>query len=68
MRCQFHQRFYVQIFRTNLVSAAFSSYVLALAKKLNEKHAQKNVDEIDGRSQFHQRLRARFLYKFLASS
>ncbi len=24
--CQFHQRFYVQIFRTNIVSAAFSSY------------------------------------------
>ncbi len=33
-RCQFHQRFYVRIFRTNVVSAAFSSYVLALAKNL----------------------------------
>jgi len=32
---------YVQIFRTNIVSAAFSSYVLALAKNSYEKCAQK---------------------------
>ncbi len=38
-RCQFHQRFYVQIFHTNGISTAFSSYVLALAKKLYKKCA-----------------------------
>ncbi len=31
--------FYVQIFRTNIIFAAFSSYVLALAKNLYEKCA-----------------------------
>jgi len=56
IRCQFHQRFYVQIFRTNVVLAAFSSYVLASASKFRTKNASVNVDEIDGRirSQFHQ--------------
>ena len=39
-RCQFHQRFYVQIFRTNVGSAAFSSYVLAFEKNLYEKCAK----------------------------
>jgi len=29
--------FYVQIFRTNVVSAAFSSYILALVKNLYKK-------------------------------
>ncbi len=38
---QFHQHFYVQIFRTNVVSAAFSSYVLALLKNLYEKRSRK---------------------------
>jgi len=37
---QFHQHFYVQIFRTNVVSAAFSSYVLALSKNSYEKFAR----------------------------
>jgi len=32
--------FYVRIFCTNVVLAAFSSYVLALSKNLNEKHAR----------------------------
>jgi len=32
--------FYIQIFRTNVVSAAFSSYVLALAKKLYKKRVR----------------------------
>ncbi len=32
--------FYVQIFCTNVVLAAFSSYVLALSKNLYEKHAR----------------------------
>jgi len=32
-RCQFHQPFYVRIFRMNVISAAFSTYVLALAPK-----------------------------------
>jgi len=45
--CQFHQRYYVQIFCTNLVLAAFSSYVLALAKKFVQKMCANNVDEID---------------------
>jgi len=40
-RCQFHQRFYVQIFHTKVVSAAFSSYILALAKNSYEKCARK---------------------------
>ncbi len=31
-RCQFHQHFYVRIFRTNVIFAAFSRYVLALNK------------------------------------
>jgi len=33
--------FYVQIFHTNVVSAAFSSYVLALAKNSYKKREQK---------------------------
>ncbi len=32
--CQFHKRFYVRIVRTNVVSADFSGYVLALVKNL----------------------------------
>ncbi len=32
--------FYVRIFRTNVILAAFSSYILALAKKLYEKRAR----------------------------
>ncbi len=39
-RSQFHQRFYIQIFRTKVVLAAFSSYILALAKKLFKKCAR----------------------------
>jgi len=39
-RCQFHQRFYVRIFHTNVVLAAFSCYILALAKNLYEKGAR----------------------------
>jgi len=39
-RCQFHQHFYVQIFHTNVVSAAFSRYVLALNKLLYKKCAR----------------------------
>ncbi len=39
-RCQFHQHFYVQIFCTNGISAAFSSYILALAKNLYEKYVR----------------------------
>ncbi len=42
-RCQFHQRFYVRIFHTNKVLAAFSSYVLALAKSLYKKRARKTL-------------------------
>ncbi len=38
-RCQFHQRFYLRIFLTNVISAAFSRYVLALNKLLYEKCA-----------------------------
>ncbi len=39
--CQFHQHFYAQIFCTNVILAAFSSYVLALAKNLYEKCTRK---------------------------
>jgi len=42
-RCQFHQRFDLQIFCTNVVSAAFSSYVLALANNLYEIRLQKTL-------------------------
>jgi hypothetical protein len=38
---QFHQRFYVQTFHTNVISAAFSSYVLGLAKNSYKKCAHK---------------------------
>jgi len=67
-RCQFHQCFYVQIFRTNVVSAAFSHYVVALAPKFRTKNVCVNFDEIDGRStttfHFHRIyiLRAGFQY------
>jgi hypothetical protein len=44
---QIHQHFHVRIFRTNVVSAAFSSYVPALASKVGTKNARVNVDEID---------------------
>jgi len=44
---QFHQHFYIQIFCTNVVSAAFSSYVPALAPQFCTKNARVNVDEID---------------------
>ncbi len=54
-RCQFHQHFYVRIFRTNVVSAAFSSYVLALAKNLYKKCARKML----------MKLTAACLYRFL---
>jgi len=40
-RCQLHQRFYVWIFRINIVLAAFSSYVFALVKNLYKKHMRK---------------------------
>ncbi len=39
--------FFVRIFCTNGVSAAFSSYVLAFAKKFIRKMRAFNVDEID---------------------
>ncbi len=41
--CQFQQRFYVRIFHTNVVLAAFSSYILALAKNLYEKPMHKTL-------------------------
>ncbi len=47
-RCQFQQNFYIQIFRTNVLSAAFSSYALGLEKN-SSKTCAKNVDEIDCR-------------------
>jgi len=40
--------FFARIFCTNVILAAFSSYVLALANNSYKKRAQ-NVDEIDGR-------------------
>jgi len=44
---QFCQHFYVRIFRTNVILAAFSSYIPALASKFRTKNARLNVDEID---------------------
>jgi len=44
---QFHQHFYIQIFRTNLVLAVFSSYFPALASKFRMKNARVHIDEID---------------------
>ncbi len=41
--------FYVRIYHTNVVSAAFSSYVLALSKKFVRKTRAYDVDEIDCR-------------------
>ncbi len=43
--------FYVRIFRRKFVSAAFSSYILALAKKFVLKMHAYNVDEIDYRNE-----------------
>jgi len=39
IRCQFHQRFYIRIFRMNILLAAFSN----LAKNSYEKRAHKTV-------------------------
>jgi len=54
VRCQFHQHFYGQIFCTNIVSAAFSSYTY-VEKAAETTFVQKictfNVDEIDYMSQ-----------------
>ncbi len=44
---QFHQCFFTCFFHTNVVLAAFSSYVLALTPKFRTKNARVNVDEID---------------------
>jgi len=49
-RCQFHQRHTREKFVRKSFSAAFSSYVLALAPKFVRKMRTFNVDEIDGRS------------------
>ncbi len=50
IRCQFHQRFYVQIFRTNVVSAAFLKLHVR-SKSWRNDICTFNVDEIDHRSQ-----------------
>jgi len=51
-RCQFHQHCYVQIFCTNVVSAAFSSYVLALAKNSYKKCSRKMLMKLTKRRTF----------------
>jgi hypothetical protein len=43
--------FKYKFFCINVVSAAFSSYVLALAKKIVQKMRAQNGNEIDGRVQ-----------------
>jgi len=51
-RCQFHQHFYVRIFRTNAVLAAFlCTYICKKAAKMTFVRTTRafNVDEIDGR-------------------
>jgi len=37
IRCQFHQHFYIQIFRTNVVLAVFSSYMYVEKRRSYEK-------------------------------
>ncbi len=54
------QTFYVQIFRTNVVSAALR---FDFGKKFVRKTHTYNIDEIDGRGQFHQRLQVAFVLK-----
>ncbi len=42
-RCPCHQHLYLRIFCANVISVAFSSYVLALAKNLHKKCTRKTV-------------------------
>ncbi len=67
-RCQFHQRFYVQIFRTTGVSAAFSSYVLALAKNSYKKCARLTLIKLTLGVNFINVFLHTFLYESLFSS
>ena len=43
---QFHQRFFMRFFRTNVILAAFSSYVPALSKILYEKCARNTLTKL----------------------
>jgi hypothetical protein len=70
-RCQFHQCFYIQIFqisRTNFVSAAFSSYVLALAKNSDEKLVQKTLMKLTAGVNFINVLSAPYSYESILGS
>ena len=49
---QFHQRFTRKFFCTNVISAAFSSYVLALVRNLYEKFARKMLMKLTPESYF----------------
>jgi len=66
--CQFHQHFYVQFFCTNIVLAAFSSYILTLAKNSYEKCAQKMLLILINGVNFIIILREAFLYKMFLRS
>ncbi len=60
---RFHQRFFACFFRTNVVLAAFSSYVPALSKILYEKFAQKTLVKLTTGDNFTNMLCAHFSYK-----
>ncbi len=55
--------FYVHIFHTNVVSAAFSSYFLALSKNLYKKMRAYDVDEIDYRVLPSYSYKRKFIYQ-----
>ncbi len=67
--CQFHQRFFLRaFFRTNIVSAAFSSYVFALAKNSYKKRAKKTLVKLTTGDNFTNILCAHFSYKSASRS
>jgi hypothetical protein len=54
-RCQFHQHFYVQIFCTNVILAAFSSYIWLCAKNSYKKLAGKMLVKLKADRTQHRR-------------
>jgi len=54
--------FYVQIFRTFVISAAFLSYILALAKNLYKKFARKTLMKLTSGVNLTNILRAAFTH------
>ncbi len=66
-RFQFHQRFYVRIFHTNIDLAAFSSYVLALSKNPYEKRARKMLMKLTAGFNFTFFVRKCFAHIFFST-